>query len=43
MRHRRIAHLDHALFDLHYITSIIPLKVMGHLVLLDERRYGVFG
>ena len=41
MRHMRMAHRDHALFDLHYISSIIPLKVTGHLVLLDEQRYGV--
>lgn len=30
-----------ALFDLHYIISIIPFNVTGHLVLLDEEIFGV--
>lgn len=41
MRHMRTVHLDHALFDLHYIISIIPLRMTRDLVLFDVVRYGV--
>ena len=42
VRHIQIGHLDPALFHLLYIISILPLKEAGHLVLLDEERYGGF-
>ena len=42
MRHMQNGHLDLALFHLRYIISVIPSKVAGHLVLLDEERNGVF-
>ncbi len=42
MRHMQIGHLDPAPFHLRYIIPLIPSKIVGQLVLLDEERYGVF-